>query len=158
MNRVRKGLDCPGLAREEVVVTSRLFVVDLVDRTLQRSDVLDQRVDVLRRGDRAAHLVAGGHGDVVEREHVGRVGCGHQHGLLAEERQGQVPLVLPEIGQHDDERDEQQDRPLHQHESERPVGQVLAALVVVAELTVLAPLVLLVSPFAPRSPSASARP
>ena len=43
-------------------------------------------VDVLRRGDRAAHLVAGGHGDVVEREHVGRVGGRHQHGLLAEER------------------------------------------------------------------------
>ena len=48
-------------------------------------ELADQRVDVLGRGDRAAHLVAGGHGDVVEREHVGRVGRRHQQRLLAEE-------------------------------------------------------------------------
>ena len=52
----------------------------------ERAELLDQRVDVLRRGDRAAHLVAGRHPDVVERKQVGRVGGGHQQRPVSEER------------------------------------------------------------------------
>ncbi len=69
-----------------------LDVVDLVDRARERSEVLDQRVDVLGRGDRSAHLVARGHRDVVEREQVGGIrGC-HEQRLLGEEGDGNRPV------------------------------------------------------------------
>ena len=63
-----------------------LVVLDLVDRALERPEVLDQRVDVLRRGDGAADLEAGGHGDVVEREQVGGVGGRHEQLAVGQER------------------------------------------------------------------------
>ena len=50
------------------------LLLELLDRVAEARQLADQRVDVLGRGDRAAHLVAGRHRDVVEREHVGRVG------------------------------------------------------------------------------------
>ena len=67
------------------------------DRARERAELLDQRVDVLGRGDRAAHLVAGGHRDVVEREQVGRVGGRHEQRLLAEEGDRDV-LVAARLG------------------------------------------------------------
>ena len=53
---------------------------------LESAELLDQRVDVLGRRDRAAHLVAGRHRDVVEREQVRGVGRGHEEGVLRHER------------------------------------------------------------------------
>ena len=63
-----------------------LLVVQLVHGPLERPELLDQRGDVLRRGDGAAHFVAGRHRDVVERQQVGRVGRGHEQGALGKER------------------------------------------------------------------------
>jgi hypothetical protein len=63
-----------------------LLVADLLDGVAEVGELPDQRVDVLRGGDGAADLIAGRHRDVVEREHVGRVGSRDEHGLLAEER------------------------------------------------------------------------
>jgi hypothetical protein len=62
-----------------------VVLLDLVDGALERAQLVDQRVDVLGRGDSAAHVVPGGHRDVVEGEQVGRVGGGHEQRLLGEE-------------------------------------------------------------------------
>jgi hypothetical protein len=73
-----------------------LVVIDLVDGACQRPEILNQGVDVLRGGDRATHLVTRGHGDVVERQQVGRVRRGHQERALGEEgdRDRPVPARL----------------------------------------------------------------
>jgi hypothetical protein len=73
-----------------------LLGLDLADRPLERAELLDQGVDVLRGGDRAAHLVARGHRDVVEGEQVGRVGGGHEQRPLGQEgdRHGAVAASL----------------------------------------------------------------
>src|SRR5918999_601627 len=46
-------------------------------------EALEQRVDVLGRGDRRADLVAGHHRDVVLSQHVGRVGHGDEQRAVA---------------------------------------------------------------------------
>ena len=60
-----------------------LGLVDLLHRLVEARELADHGLDVLGGGHRAAHLVAGGHLDVVERDHVRRVGGGHQQGALA---------------------------------------------------------------------------
>ena len=65
-------------------------------------DAVEDEVDVGRRGDRRADLVAGHHRDVVDRQHVRRVGHGDQqravggerdrHGLVALDRGGRDQL------------------------------------------------------------------
>src|SRR5215216_2726397 len=68
----------------------RLVVVGLVGRDgavaeVAALDAGDQRVDVARRGDGRAHLVAGHHRDVVDGEHVRGVGHGDQQRAVAGE-------------------------------------------------------------------------
>ena len=67
-------------------------LLDLVDRARERSEVLDQGVDVLGRGDRAAHLVARGHGDVVERQQVGGIRGRDEERALGEEGDRDRPV------------------------------------------------------------------
>jgi hypothetical protein len=73
-----------------------LLVPDLADRALQRPELVEQRVDMLRRGDGAPHLIPGGHRDVVKGEQVGGVGGRHEQRALGEEgdRDGAVAARL----------------------------------------------------------------
>jgi hypothetical protein len=58
---------------------------------LQRVEAADQRLDVLLGGDGDAAVERGGDLDVVDREHVGRVGHRHQQRLLVDEADRQAP-------------------------------------------------------------------
>ena len=49
-----------------------------LDDVVQAREARDEGADVLARGDRGAHLVAGHQRDVVDGEDVGRVGHGHE--------------------------------------------------------------------------------
>ena len=62
------------------------LAVLLGDDVLEPVQPRDQRGDVLRRRDRDAHLVAGHDRDVVDRQHVRRVGHRDQQRALVGER------------------------------------------------------------------------
>ena len=83
-------------SRSSITSASYVLLLDLGDGAGERAELLDQRVDVLRRGDRAAHLVAGGHRDVVEGEQVRGVGGRDQQRPLGQEgdRDGAVAARL----------------------------------------------------------------
>ena len=67
-----------------------LGLVDrLADRALKRVEAPDQRVDVLLGGHRDAAVEPGRHLDVVERQHVRRVGHREQQRLLVRVADGQ---------------------------------------------------------------------
>ena len=68
-------------------MTGRLVVLllDLLDGGVEPAEAAEEGVHVLLGGDRAADLVAGHHRQVVDGEHVRRVGGGHQHHVVVEE-------------------------------------------------------------------------
>ncbi len=65
-----------------------LLLDDLFDRLLHAGEPHDQDVEVLDRGARRAHPATGEHRDVVDAEHVGRVGHRQQQGSVFEEANG----------------------------------------------------------------------
>ena len=65
----------------------------LGDRALQRVEPADQRLDVLGGGDRDAAVEPGRDLDVVDGEHVGRVGHRDQQRLLVDEADRQRPVA-----------------------------------------------------------------
>ena len=74
---------------------ARLALLDrLGDRVLEAVHAHDQRVDVLRRGDRRPHVEVGEQRDVVDREHVRRVRHRQQQRVLVDvgDRDGVVAL------------------------------------------------------------------
>ena len=73
------------------------FVDRLADRALQRVEAADQRFDVLLGGDRDAAVERGGDLDVVDREHVGRVGHRDQQRLLVDEADRQRPVAARRV-------------------------------------------------------------
>ena len=78
----------------QLVLGLRLALGDrLADRALQRVEAADQRLDVLLGGDRDAAVERGGDLDVVDREHVGRVGHRDQQRLLVDEADRQRPVA-----------------------------------------------------------------
>jgi hypothetical protein len=83
---------------EQVDDLGALFLLLLVrrrlDHVVQPRQARDQRADVLARGDGGAHLVAGHQRDVVDGEHVGRVGHRDEQRPVADElhRHGVVAL------------------------------------------------------------------
>ena len=56
-----------------------------LDDVVQAREARDERGDVLARGDRRAHLVAGHQRDVVDGEDVGRVGHRDEQAAVADE-------------------------------------------------------------------------
>ena len=66
----------------------------LADDVFEAVQARDQRGDVIRRRDRDADLVAGHDRDVVDREHVRRVGHRHQQRALVGERHGNRLVAL----------------------------------------------------------------
>ena len=73
----------------------------LRDRVVDPVQLADQRVDVLARGHRAAHVEPGHHRDVVDREDVRRVRHGHEHGALVEVGDGQRLVAARRAGAHE---------------------------------------------------------
>ena len=61
--------------------SSSVSSLDLLDRVLEAGELADHGLDVLGRCDRRANLVARGHRDVVDAEHVRRIRGGDQHRL-----------------------------------------------------------------------------
>ncbi len=69
----------------------------LADGALQRVEPADQRFDVFLGGDGDAAVERGGDLDVVDREHVGRVGHRHEQGLLVDEADRQRPVAAGRV-------------------------------------------------------------
>ena len=63
-----------------------LLLDRLLDGVIEAVQLGDQRGDVLARGDGRADLEPGHDGHVVDREHVGRVGHGHEQRAIVDER------------------------------------------------------------------------
>ena len=63
-----------------------VLLLGRADDVFEAVEPRDQRGDVIRRRDRDAHLVAGHDRDVVDRQHVRRVGHRDQQGALVGER------------------------------------------------------------------------
>ncbi len=97
-----------GRRRRRRLLRRRLGLPDLLDRRRGGAaapvgilEPDEHGLDVGRRGDRRADLVAGHHRDVVDREHVRRVGHGHEQRAVAGERD-RHGLVAPDRGRADE--------------------------------------------------------
>ena len=68
--------------------SSSICAVGVGDDVVEASQAQDQAGDVIGRGDRDAHLVAGHDRDVIDGQDVGGVGHRHQQRALVGERDG----------------------------------------------------------------------
>ena len=75
-----------------------LVVNDVFDRILHPRQPGQQQVEILDRGDRHAHSPAGDHRDVVDRQHVRRVGHRQQQRAVVDEPDRHGPVALGGVG------------------------------------------------------------